>query len=1320
MAVGTISNISVSVSANTATVSFLRPSNVTSYVVAFTSQDFTQIVTKTFNVKANVGAKESFAVSGLTAGVNYYLNVTPKNGSTSGTQTHYVNGQTFDLIKMPKAAITQSQQQQGTSSNQGGSVSSGSSIGSSANGATVGPSSGAGSNTALTPGTTTPPPSDLSASTRQGLTVTGLEPNQTYQVQIYSVTTQADGTIVKSSNSTPITINTPNVAPSGGNFSTQNSNTDIQLSGGSLFAGTFPINSGAFDVVNGTTTGTGVILNQTGLAGFNAGAKEFWIDASTGKAYFAGLVTAGGVVIGKGVNPVNSPTTGTPAGTKNGIYINPTNYWYDDGTWAGNAYHIASSLKNNNPGNGVPSLKPSSIANLAAAWSGSDLSITFDFDPSVQSNQFVSAFNIILTPSGGRAYTVNNANINLSTTHQSYVFTGTANQHYFGFPQTSFSSISVQAIDAFGNAGDIATITGPAYNSGLPVPTITVSPITNGYTVSYTTPSQPNFNYISIEEYISASATEPTGVTYRQVYLDTVNPAVITTSDVQQRWVKARFTDKIGTYTAYSAASVVTPAPIQIVNTTPPTDLTAASAAWSGSDIIISYTKPAANAGVRFIVTLTAPNNATGTFYFFPDGTNNLNQTYKITKANLYAQFGAYYSSFTGTIVSASSVDNRSNGISFNVPARVNGLANITPVFTALAVSDGYTVSFNLPSSATYAEIYQKATDWGTSPANPPDNMTATYVSGGASGSKTLTVSSATDNDGNTNVPIPVGYFVLGPGIQDNTYVVSVSGNQVTLNNSLTQQASGTYTFYVLVYSGGSPANVYSNFYSPTYLLVRYYDDFGGYSLNSAQQIVTPLNPGNLSLIQNPVAFSTDGSILAGASPTTGPRVLINKTGIYAYDNNGNPTTTLYGDGTGSNNITLYTQKAQIADWLVGSSTIQNDLHISGNNYTGLSASGPYAFWAGADTSGNYDGNAKFSVTPAGVVNASNLNIYGGTINVGGGNFTVDSNGAMKATGADINGKITAQSGSFAGSVHIQSGGSLYAGLVANTTGSVNFGELGITALGSNGSTSILTNGTYTLSTTSANIGGWIVNSSQIADSSGQFVLDSSAKSLTISGTVSNTNYSAGIKNPTYAGDTVIYAGSNFTVDSTGLVTMVGATINGSNITMNNGGASGNAILFSDTSMQLKSAQILPYSYGGGSVSTGLSGSYFTGSPSQASGSSALYMGDNTSSYGGYLGVTTGSSGGGVNIVAKNGSSIQASLTLDANSGVVYIKSAAIDTNPHYDLSYNDISAVLMADSYGRISRGKAFYYSGSTSTQITGGNYSSVGRDGDIIFSVA
>jgi len=831
---------------------------------------------------------------------------------------------------------------------------------------------------------------------------------------------------------------------------------------------------------------------------------------------------------------------------------------------------------------------PGGITNFTAVWDGDNLVFTFNCDPTASQNQYLSNFYFLFTPTGSStqyAWSPQATQVNNSGSTQTITFTLTDNTNTFNTQVTSFSAISVSAQDGFGNRGDYVSLTTiPTYSSGLPIPVYTISAINNGYSVAWTAITNSNFYRIQIQEYVSDATSEPTGVTYTETYNGTLNPAVVIAPTLNKRWVKVRFWATSNVPGPWGAAQAVTPtAPIS-VNTTVPTEVTVGTVSWSGTNIVIPYTLPSTNAGVRFLVKLTAPNSQVGYFYFFPDGTTNLSQSHTISSADLYAQFGAYYSSYSGVFVSYSSVDVTSSGASFNVPARSNPLAAITPNPTIVGNINGYNVTFDFSTiPATYAEIYQKYTSSAWS-SNPPDAITASYSSGGASGATTIVVNTVKDNDGNTLTSIQDGYLITGTGIPTNTYVSSVSGTAptftLTLSKALTTQAAGTYTMQGLVWAGVSPANIFSNLYIPTYVIVRYYDNFNNASLLSSSTTVTPIDP-SLSVISNAVQIGSGGAIYVGASATSGARVVLGPSkkapdgsqysGIFAFDYgsaSGDAASTSIITNPSAGGFTFETINAKIADWTISTNKIESTLVTGITKYTGLSASNTsYAFWAGATAAGNSDASAPFSVTPLGAVNASNLTISGGSINVGGGTFVVTSGGALTATSATITGSISATGGSFTGNVLIN-GGSLYSpktsGIPSSSNAGVIFNGQGVAAYnGTGGYTTMLTTAdanSSTFATTAATIGGWVVDANTIHSSANTAIIDSGVTGSAYGQPTiflnSGTNY-VGITTGTLS-NTVLWAGSSFSsrdtakfrVNGDGTLYATGATIqsnNGSN-----------------------------------------------------------------------------------------------------------------------------------------------------------------------------
>lgn len=506
---------------------------------------------------------------------------------------------------------------------------------------------------------------------------------------------------------------------------------------------------------------------------------------------------------------------------------------------------------------------PGEITNLSAEWQEIEglpaLVFSFDIDLTSLDNSTVDSFSYNLSDGVNTTQQLISTKINRSSSSQQLFFYYSDNTKYFGLFQTTFAEFKVSARDITGGLGPEAILTDiPTYVPDLCTPIITVSSVPMGYSVTLTDTCTKPYEFLSVEEIVSDAGSAPT-TGYQQVYLNKITPANILTPTTAARWVKARYTSGSGLYGPYSNAVKITPTNPISADLVPPSEVTAVSASWSGDNLVVSYTLPSTDAGVRFKVALTAPNSSVGYFYFFPV-VGTLNQTTTISKADLFLQFGSHYSSYTGLIKSIDASDNQSSGVAFTVAQRPNPLLGVTPTFTTTALVNGYSVSYTLPAGAVYAEIYQKYTSW--SGVTPYDSFTGAYASGGASGTNTVTLSGILSNKGISVAPL-VGYIVIGTGIPENTYITSVSGNQITVNNNFTSQVSGSVTGYGIVYSGTSPANISSTIYQNTYLLVRYYDDFENPSNYSAEQIVTPLQPVTVDI-------SGPGNVATVAASTSG------------------------------------------------------------------------------------------------------------------------------------------------------------------------------------------------------------------------------------------------------------------------------------------------------------------------------------------------------------------------------------------------------------------------------------------------------------------
>jgi hypothetical protein len=313
-------------------------------------------------------------------------------------------------------------------------------------------------------------------------------------------------------------------------------------------------------------------------------------------------------------------------------------------------------------------------------------------------------------------------------------------------------------------------------------------------------------------------------------------------------------------------------------------------------------------------------------------------------------------------------------------------------------------------------------------------------------------------------------------------------------------------------------------------VMVRAKDDNGNYSPNSiVYQFTTPLTNSDgsqLTSINSAVVTAlaqNSGSVVGGAltaggldkngikyagkaqladiwngtasvisqltgSANTGA-VIINSTGILGYKF----ATTSSGqaqfflntvDGNAYFRGTIYAGAGLIGGWAIGASDLTAG---TGTNAVGMNTTG-YPFYAGNTN----PALAQFSVTSAGLLNATNASISGSISATSGsiGGFSIRSNaltatnisldsangfalgsasqfrvtqtGALTATSASItgninatsgsfSGNITAQSGTFTGAVQVQSGGSLYAGTNAGSGQRVILDSTGLFGYDGNG-----------------------------------------------------------------------------------------------------------------------------------------------------------------------------------------------------------------------------------------------------------------------------
>jgi hypothetical protein len=213
----------------------------------------------------------------------------------------------------------------------------------------------------------------------------------------------------------------------------------------------------------------------------------------------------------------------------------------------------------------TPSQSINSVSGVTPAWSNTDFNITFTSDPSAAGNENLSYYKITLT-SGSDSKNFNLTPVPGST--QKFSLSLSQNRASFGVLKTAFSG-SIVAVDIYENSSAPTTFSLTSYTNALTAPSLTLTAISNGYNVSYTTPSEQIYDHIEIEEVESSSGTDP-GTGYGVIFSGVANPAVIIVPNTNKRWVRAKFYDDLGSSSSYGTAVSVTPISPVVIDNTPP------------------------------------------------------------------------------------------------------------------------------------------------------------------------------------------------------------------------------------------------------------------------------------------------------------------------------------------------------------------------------------------------------------------------------------------------------------------------------------------------------------------------------------------------------------------------------------------------------------------------------------------------------------------------------------------------------------------------------------------------------------------------------
>jgi hypothetical protein len=495
------------------------------------------------------------------------------------------------------------------------------------------------------------------------------------------------------------------------------------------------------------------------------------------------------------------------------------------------------------------------------------------------------------------------------------------------------------------------------------------------------------------------------------------------------------------------------------------------SAAWSGTDFTVSFTHDttlSANQYLKEYIVKLIPQSPTAAKEFNLTPTSGSSQKFSLSLETNQAAFGDAQTQFSGSIYSVDIYGNKSSPISFSNTTYVSPLA--APTITASAISNGYTVSYTAQTSNVFnlISIEEVESSAGTAPST--------------------------------------GYSVVKTD-RSNPSIVSAPNNNKRWVRARLNDKANAFT-------------AYSNIVAVTPVSPVVVDVDGPPNVTSVSATGGIDSTGYLG-------FNAYADISWPAVTTGGIR------GYRIRFSNDAGTTYSYVDSPGSG--TTYrlgglavgaTYKIAVATYDEYNNTstsyvsLSPDLKVDGTpSVTSYITAGPFQFGVGvggtATNKGLYFDSSNYWYINA--TNSARLKVGGSTSNY------------LSWDGSDflVDGNISARAGTFIGNVSIISGGSLYSGTLTsgNLTGAgyiLNSSGLTFNSSSVSGITTIDAS-TGKLTTASAYIGQWDVNSSTLFKTTTAGTLSLNSSDATI--TANSTGYTSGVGVPD-ANNIVMWAGA--------------------------------------------------------------------------------------------------------------------------------------------------------------------------------------------------
>ena len=740
---------------------------------------------------------------------------------------------------------------------------------------------------------------------------------------------------------------------------------------------------------------------------------------------------------------------------------------------------------------------------IVPAWSGTDFTVTFNSNPASTGNEYLSFYLIKLTATDGttRDFTLRATN----AASQKFALSLAENTAAFGVPQTSFAG-SVSTVDVYGNIGTAVTFGAHVYVNNLPAPTITVTEAVEGYTVSYTTPADKDFSKIEIQE-VESTATSDPAFGYETCFSGSSNPVVITRSNQNKRWVRARFIANNGSAGQYGTAAFVTPKSVVVADLTPPTNPTGIQAVAT----VDAYDQTGFSLSSRISWTASTDTSTRGyRLRWSPDNPStvpNPNWEYGFTNATSYTASGlipnvTYYyqvaavdqynntqsysttQTFTAADSAASAVSaaarlksilaiGGATGDLFKfgtgIPDSINTSITTTPANTAAPIGGYHGILLNKTGNKNNYWLTTGQLRVGTDTQFMYFNGTNLYLTGNinaASGSFTGNVNIA--NGGSLYSGSLVGGNLSGAG-----YILNSTG--LTFNSAATAGITTINgTTGKLTTASASIGN-----WDVTSTAISKTSTSGTLTLNSATAQITAASATYQAGIATPNTNSASDIVFwAGGTRSTSAPFYVKADGSVVMTN---ATITGYAQGNLSNYATTTALTTGLAGKInaagAAADVNSNTTTISGGKIrTGTIQSTTYTAPGGSPST------APFSQNGMSIV----LDNQGSIISK---QFVIDSSG-----NAFFKGALSAASGTFSGAV---SGGSFTATdgtntLTISSTGAISNSStnFSVSSAGVLTAKSAVINGDITA--TAGSIGGWSISSTQI--SSGGTILSNTGK----------------------------------------------------------------------------------------------------------------------------------------------------------------------------------------------------------------------------------